>query len=50
MKIEHPYHEGELAVQARVGVLEEGAMNSRVIQDSIIKGALKFLNQFLKIN
>lgn len=45
MKIEHPYHEGELAVQARVGVLEEGAMNSRVIQDSIIKGALKFLNQ-----
>lgn len=45
MKIESPYHEGELQVQARVGVLEEGAMNSRVIQDSIIKGALKFINQ-----
>lgn len=45
MKIEHPYHEGELQVQARVGVLDEGAMNSRVIQDSIIKGALRFLNQ-----
>ena len=45
MKIETPYHEGELQVQARVGVLDEGAMNSRVIQDSIIKGALRFLNQ-----
>ena len=45
MKIENPYHEGELEVQARVGVLDEGAMNSRVIQDSIIKGALKFINQ-----
>jgi predicted pyridoxine 5'-phosphate oxidase superfamily flavin-nucleotide-binding protein len=45
MKIENPYHEGELQVQARVGVLDEGAMNSRVIQDSIIKGALRFINQ-----
>ena len=45
MKIETPYHEGELQVQARVGVLDEGAMNSRVIQDSIIKGALRFINQ-----
>lgn len=45
MKIENPYHEGELQVQARVGVLDEGAQNSRVIQDSIIKGALRFINQ-----
>ena len=45
MKIENPYHEGELQVQARVGVLDEGAMNSRVIQNSIIKGALRFINQ-----
>ena len=45
MKIDSPYHEGELQVQARVGVLDEGAMNSRVIQDSIIKGALKFITQ-----
>ena len=45
MKIENPYHEGELQVQARVGVLDEGAMNSRVIQDSIIKGALRFITQ-----
>ena len=45
MKIEAPYHEGELAVQERVGVLAEGAQNSRVIQDTIIKGALRFINQ-----
>ena len=45
MKIETPYHEGELFVQERVGVLSEGAQNSRVIQDSIIKGALRFINQ-----
>ena len=45
MKIENPFHEGELEVQGRVGVLDEGAMNARVIQDSIIKGALRFLSQ-----
>ncbi len=45
MKIENPYHEGELQVQSRVGVLKEGEVNSRVIQDSILKGALRFLSQ-----
>ncbi len=45
MKIETPYHEGELQVQERVGVLQEGAQNARVIQDSIIKGALRFISQ-----
>jgi len=45
MKIETPYHEGELQVQERVGVLQEGAQNARVIQDSIIKGALRFIGQ-----
>ena len=45
MRIESPYHAGELLVQERVGVLSEGASNSRVIQDSILKGALRFLNQ-----
>jgi predicted pyridoxine 5'-phosphate oxidase superfamily flavin-nucleotide-binding protein len=45
MKIETPYHAGELQVQERVGVLEEGAQNARVIQDSIIKGALRFIGQ-----
>ena len=45
MKIENPYHPGELQVQERVGVLNEGAQNARVIQDSIIKGALRFISQ-----
>jgi len=45
MKIESPYHEGELQVQEQVGVLLEGAQNARVIQDSIIKGALRFIGQ-----
>ncbi len=45
MKIDTPYHEGELQVQGRVGVLQEGAQNARVIQDSIIKGALRFISQ-----
>ncbi len=45
MKIETPYHDGELQVQERVGVLHEGAQNARVIQDSIIKGALRFIGQ-----
>jgi len=45
LKIENPYHDGELQVQERVGVLNEGAHNSRVIQDSIVKGALQFLSR-----
>ena len=45
MKIEQPFHEGELEVQKRAGVLQEGAQNSQVIQDSIIKGALRFVSQ-----
>lgn len=45
MRIEAPFHEGELSVQARVGVLEEGRRNGAAIADSIIKGALKFIAQ-----
>lgn len=45
MKIETPYHTGEIQVQERVGVLQEGEQNARVIQDSIIKGALRFIGQ-----
>ena len=45
MRLESPYHAGELLVQERVGVLSEGASNSRVIQDSIVRGALRFLSQ-----
>ena len=45
MKIESPYHAGELQVQERVGVLSEGAKNAQVIQDSIVKGALRYISQ-----
>jgi len=45
MKIETPYHAGELQVQERVGVLSEGERNAQVIQDSIVKGALRFISQ-----
>ena len=45
MLIENPFHEGELQVQKRAGELEEGARNGRVVADSIMKGALKFVAQ-----
>lgn len=45
MKIQNPFHEGELQVQERVGVLKEGAQNGVVIQDSIMKGALRYISQ-----
>ncbi len=45
MRIEDPFHEGELAVQQRAGEAEEGRRNGRVLADSIMKGALKFVAQ-----
>ena len=45
MRIENPYHEGEIQVQQRAGELEEGRRNGRVLADSIMKGALKFVAQ-----
>ncbi len=45
MKIENPYHEGELAVQERLGVLSEGENNAKVIHDAIVKGALRYIGQ-----
>ncbi len=45
MRIENPYHEGELQVQERVGVLREGEKNAKVISDSIVKGALRMIGQ-----
>ena len=45
MKIQNPFHEGELQVQERVGVLREGAQNGVVIQGSIMKGALRYISQ-----
>ena len=45
MKISKPYHEGELQVQNRAGVRTEGERNGAVISDSIIRGALRFIDQ-----
>ena len=45
MKISKPYHEGELQVQDRAGVRTEGERNGAVISDSIIRGALRFIDQ-----
>ena len=45
MRIEHPYHEGELLVQQKAGEAIQGKQNGRVIADSILKGALKFISQ-----
>jgi len=45
MRIDNPYHEGELDVQKRAGELAEGHRNGRVLADSIMPGALKFVAQ-----
>jgi uncharacterized protein len=45
MRLENPFHEGELLVQQRVGELEMAQQNGRVINDTIPKGALKFIEQ-----
>ncbi len=45
MRLENPYHEGELAVQQRLGEVEEGRRNGRAVSDSILKGALKYIEQ-----
>ena len=45
MRIEKPFHEGELRVQERAGVSAEGERNSSMITDTIIKGALRFIEQ-----
>ena len=45
MTIDHPYHEGELAVQERLGEVDTGQRNGRAVADTILKGALKFIEQ-----
>ena len=45
MKIQEPFHEGELEIQNRLGLHTEGKQNSGVITDSIIKGAYRFIEQ-----
>ena len=43
MRIEQPYHEGELLVQERAGELTRGERNGAVISTTIIQGAIRFL-------
>ena len=45
MRFENAYHEGELYVQQRLGEVEEGRRNGRAVSDSILKGALKYIEQ-----
>ncbi len=45
MRIDNPFHEGEIQAQERAGEFDEGARNGRVLADSIMKGALKFVAQ-----
>ena len=41
----NPYHEGELRIQQLAGELQQARGSGRVIADTIIKGALKFIAQ-----
>ena len=45
MKIQEPFHKGEVEVQHRLGLRTEAKQNSGVITDSIVKGALRFIEQ-----
>lgn len=45
MKIENPFHAGELEAQRRAGESGAAERNSAVISDTIIAGALPFLRQ-----
>ena len=45
MRLENPFHEGELLVQQQAGETVKGEQNGRIIADSIPKAALKFIEQ-----
>ncbi len=45
MSIEHPYHSGELKIQEALGESSIAHRNGRAVSHSIIKGALKFIDQ-----
>jgi uncharacterized protein len=45
MRLENPFHEGELLVQQRVGEADMAQRNGQIISDTIVKGALKFIEQ-----
>lgn len=45
MKLEKPFHEGEIEIQTRVGERDSASRNGTVIQDEIMVGALRFIEQ-----
>lgn len=45
MRIDNPFHEGELAVQQRANEAETAQRNGSVIADTIPEGALRFIGQ-----
>lgn len=45
MRIDNPYHEGELAIQTMASERTNADRNGRAIADSIMPGALKFIAQ-----
>ena len=45
MRIESPYHQGELLVQQQAGEVEQGRRNGRAISNTIIRGALNFIKE-----
>lgn len=45
MQLNSPFHEGELLVQQRVGETIAAQRNGQIIADTILNGALKFIEQ-----
>jgi uncharacterized protein len=45
MRLESPFHEGELQVQQQVGETIAAQQNGQIIADTIVKGALKLIEQ-----
>lgn len=45
MGFENPFHEGELLVQQQAGEVGEAQQNGRIIADTLLKGAFKFIEQ-----
>ena len=45
MRIQNPFHEGELLVQQRAGEIVKGEQNGKIIADSITQGAFEFIEQ-----
>ncbi len=45
MQLKSPFHEGELLVQQRVGETIPAQRNGQIIADTILKGAIEFIEQ-----